>query len=177
MPAPHWSGRSSINVDYTARTARSKACGTIENIDETLMSGPFLCFSALLFCSILASAQLTAQSRISTDVSRQIDSALYILGMHQRDLSMPYDLLDRDKHRTSTIDDLFRSPYSAIERSERIADKCLSGSTSLLSLQEMLHSALQLGTFQRVFLDNMPESETVLSKLGISKGSINNLKR
>jgi len=139
------------------------------------MSGPILCASALLFCSILASAQLTAQSRISADVSRQIDSALYILGMHQRDLAMPHDLLDRDKHRTSTIDDLFRTPYSAVDLSERIADKCLSGSSSLLPLQEVLHSALQLGTFQRVFLDNMPESETVLSKLSISKGSISKL--
>lgn len=125
---------------------------------------------------MLTTMQLHSQWLISSDITRQIDSGLSLLGMHDRDLPMPHDLLARDRHRTTAIDNLFRIPYSAIQLSEEIAQRCLTNNTgSISNLQEILHSALELGTYQRAFLDNMPEADAVLGKLNIPRSRIANL--
>lgn len=131
---------------------------------------------ALFILTCVLAPDASAQSRLSHEAGRQIDSALSTLGMHRRDLPMPHDLLDRDRHRTNVIDDLFRKPLSAIDRSEDIANCYLTQTgTTLTSLQELLHGLLEIGPYKRYFLDNMPDAESVLGKLKIPRSKISNL--
>ena len=84
--------------------------------------------STIAFLVVLLVAAVTnasAQRRVSPVVQRQIDSALSILGMHQRDLPMPADLFERDVHRTAVHDNLFRTPFSSVDISEDLADSYL----------------------------------------------------
>jgi hypothetical protein len=135
--------------------------------------------STIAFLVVLLVAAVTnasAQRRVSPVVQRQIDSALSILGMHQRDLPMPADLLERDVHRTAVHDNLFRTPFSSVDISEDLADSYLiNRGTSVSQLQDQLHSCLAVGAFKRYYLDNMPDAETVLDRLKISRSKIGNL--
>lgn len=134
------------------------------------------CVCAFMLATLLVAPVASAQRRMTPDVVRQIDSALSLLGMHERDLAMPHDLLSRDNHRTMTLDNLFRKPYSAINVSENIADLLLqSTNASLTSVMDLTHASLDLGEYQRVFLDNMPEAEAVISKLGLSRSRMASL--
>lgn len=128
----------------------------------------------ILCLAVLAVASpASAQWRVAPDVVRQIDSALSLMGMHERDLAMPHDLLSRDNHRTVVLDNLFRKPYSAINISENIADLLLQNTNGYLtSVMDITHTALDLGVYQRVFLDNMPEADAVIAKLGLDRSKM-----
>lgn len=107
---------------------------------------------------------------------QQIDSGLAAIGMHQRDLPMPSNLLDPDVHRSRMLNELFTKPFSSIALSESIADQALSSNRSdLAELHELLQSSVQLGSYQRVFVDNMPGADVVVAKLALPKARINNL--
>lgn len=130
----------------------------------------FIRVCSLLLAVLIAAPSAFAQWRITPDVVRQIDSALSLLGMHERDLAMPHDLLSRDNHRTVALDNIFRKPYSAIHISESIADLLLQNTNGYLtSVMDLTHASLDLGEYQRVFLDNMPEADAVIAKLGLEK--------
>lgn len=126
------------------------------------------CLSAvsILIIIFVSSSVSSAQQHVSVDVRRHIDSALTIMGMHERDLAMPHDLIERDRHRTTTLDALFISPYSSIDLSEQIADRCLDrSSTSMQFLTEELHRVSGHDSYKRPYLDNMMESDVVFRKL------------
>lgn len=130
----------------------------------------------LVVFSLTATPDSIAQRRVSRQVQRQIDTALSLLGMHQRDLPMPSDLLERDHHRTVVHDNLFTRPFSSVDISEDLADTYLANRTSSASqLQDQLHACLALGPFKRYYLDNMPDAETVLERLKISRSKIGSL--
>jgi hypothetical protein len=136
----------------------------------------FVCVCTAWLTVLLTASPVSAQQRINPDVVRQIDSALSLLGMHERDLAMPHDLLRRDNHRTVALDNLFRKPYSAINASENIADLLLQTSNSNLTpAMDFALASLDLGEYQRIFLDNMPEAEAVIAKLGIAKSRMASL--
>ncbi|MBM4178515.1 MAG: hypothetical protein FJ211_04190 [Ignavibacteria bacterium] len=132
----------------------------------------------LLVMTILSSGgpTLFSQNKLPLSVVRQIDSALSIIGMRSSDLAMPHDLLDTDPFRTATIDDIFRKPYNALDLSQEIANQSLSPDRSTIQpLARMFSPILGLGRFEPSYIDNLPESDAVLARLGISKSRIEQL--
>lgn len=62
--------------------------------------------------STAQTAQDSLRQRSMMDLTHGVDTALCLLGMRRADLTMPADLLDRDRHRSPFHDRLFTDPIS-----------------------------------------------------------------
>ena len=77
-----------------------------------------------------------------------VDTALSVLGMRMADLSMPADLLDRDRHRNAFHDRLFDDPLASMAWTDTIAAKLIARQDSTW---RQVHASLvtALGSYGR----------------------------
>lgn len=94
----------------------------------------------------------TSASSRSARFTMSIDTALSYLGMRVSDLSMPPDLLDRDRHRTYLHDALFTRPLAVQQWLDTIVSHLRSRhEKSQMALWDTTMPAVGLGRFKRAF--------------------------
>ena len=94
----------------------------------------------------------TSASSRSARFTMSIDTALSYLGMRVSDLSMPPDLLDRDRHRTYLHDALFTRPLAVQQWLDTIVSHLRSRhEKSQMALWDTTMPAVGLGRFRRAF--------------------------
>ncbi len=122
--------------------------------------------------SVSGSAAQTAQDslrqRSMMDLTHGLDTALSLLGMRRADLTMPADLLDRDRHRSPFHDRLFTDPISVFAWTDSLSAE-LSSALEQKSLDAIdgLMQGVSLARLRRTFhanvltLDDLRQRSTV----------------
>lgn len=120
-----------------------------------------LILSVLLTCSNV----VRAQRSLPAPATRELEQALGRIGMRITDLSMPPDLLDRDRRRTAFHDSLFTVPLNALDRLDDLRVCATSGELTKHSSVQRMMTDVGLGELQHPFYGQQ-SLEYVTGKLG-----------
>ncbi len=122
-----------------------------------------------LLLAVLAWVPMSSWSQraLPPHASRQLERALEQIGMRTSDLSMPPDLLDRDRRRTAFHDTLFTDPLHALDRLEDLrSDLAARNSNSMYQSYQRLMADVGLGELQQMYYNSTLKIDYVTEKLG-----------
>lgn len=115
----------------------------------------------------LASHITWGQRTIPAPATAQLEQALARIGMQVRDLSMPADLLDRDRMRTAFHDSLFTHPLKAVDKLDDLRALFLARSApSMYTTYQQLMADVGLGTYIPADYTSTLKIDYVTEKLG-----------
>ncbi len=122
---------------------------------------------AVALILLVASHFVWCQRTLPAPATMQLERALARIGMQVHDLSMPADLLDRDRTRTAFHDSLFTHPLMALDKLDDLRSLFLvrSASSMYMTYQQLM-ADVGLGTYIPADYTSTLKIDYVTEKLG-----------